>query len=137
VPSAILTSLLDVGASADLGTVLYTADQEPVVAHIGDLPAWRTLARGVDDGADGRQLEENLVTLDYGDRLDVDETFTADTAAAVEAWETDLGRAVGASARRRRPRGACGQRVRANRLTANPLNRATMPAHHRRLRTTQ
>jgi membrane fusion protein, multidrug efflux system len=94
VPSAILTSLLDVGASVDRGTVLYAADQEPVVALIGDLPAWRTLERGVDDGADVRQLEENLVALGYGDRLDVDETFTADTAAAVEAWETDLGRAA-------------------------------------------
>ncbi len=94
VPSAILTSLLDVGARADRGTVLYTADQQPVVALIGDLPAWRTLEQGVDDGADVRQLEENLVALGYGDDLDVDETFTADTAAAVEAWETDLGRAA-------------------------------------------
>jgi membrane fusion protein, multidrug efflux system len=48
----------------------------------------------VDDGADVQQLEENLVALGYGAGLDVDETFTADTAAAVEAWETDLGRAA-------------------------------------------
>ena len=93
VPSAVLTGLLDVGATAGRGTVLYTADEQPVVALIGDLPAWRTLEQGVDDGADVRQLEENLVALGYGDDLDVDETFTADTAAAVEAWETDLGRA--------------------------------------------
>jgi hypothetical protein len=93
VPSATLTSLLDVGAPVDRGTVLYTADAQPVVGLIGDLPAWRTLGVGVDDGADVRQLEENLVALGYGDDLDVDETFTADTAAAVEAWETDLGRA--------------------------------------------
>jgi Putative peptidoglycan binding domain len=46
------------------------------------------------DLADVRQLEENLVALGYGEDLDVDETFTADTAAAVEAWETDLGRAA-------------------------------------------
>ncbi|MGH9258897.1 MAG: hypothetical protein ACRD08_03210, partial [Acidimicrobiales bacterium] len=88
VPSATLTSLLDVGATASRGTVLYTADQQPVVALIGDLPAWRTLKEGVDDGADVRQLEENLVALGYGTDLDVDETFTAATAAAVEAWET-------------------------------------------------
>jgi HlyD family secretion protein len=93
-PSAILTSLLDVGATANRGTVLYTADQEPVVALIGDLPAWRTQEQGVDDGADVRQLEENLFAMGYGDDLVVDETFTADTAAAVEAWETDLGRAA-------------------------------------------
>jgi hypothetical protein len=87
-----LTGLLDVGATADRGTVLYTADEEPVIALIGDLPAWRTLEQGVDDGADVRQLEENLVAWGYGDDLDVDESFTAATAAAVETWETDLGR---------------------------------------------
>jgi hypothetical protein len=93
VPSATLTSLLDVGATADRGTVLYTADEEPVVALTGDVPAWRTVEEGVADGADVRQLEENLVALGYGAGLDVDEAFTADTADAVEAWETDLGRA--------------------------------------------
>jgi len=93
-PSAVLTGMLDVGATAGRGTVLYTANEEPVVAMIGDLPAWRTLERGVDDGADVRQLEENLAALGYGDDLDVDESFTAHTAAAVEAWETDLGRAT-------------------------------------------
>jgi peptidoglycan hydrolase-like protein with peptidoglycan-binding domain len=94
VPSAILTGLLDVGATADRGTVLYTADNQPVVALIGDMPAWRTLEQGVDDGVDVRQLEENLAALGYGDDLEVDESFTAETAAAVEAWETDLGRAT-------------------------------------------
>lgn len=91
-PSAILTSVLDVGATVDRGTVLYTADDQPVVALIGELPAWRTLEQGVDDGADVRQLEESLVALGYGDDLDVDDSFTAETAAAVEAWEADLGR---------------------------------------------
>jgi hypothetical protein len=86
--------MLDVGATAGRGSVLYTADEEPVVAMIGDLPAWRTLEWGEDDGADVRQLEENLAALGYGDDLDVDESLTADTAAAVEAWETDLGRAT-------------------------------------------
>lgn len=93
VPSAVLTGLLDVGATAGRGTVLYTADEQPVVALIGDLPAWRTLEQRVADGDDVRQLEENLAALGYGDDLDVDESFTAETAAAVEAWETDLGRA--------------------------------------------
>jgi multidrug efflux system membrane fusion protein len=93
-PSAILTDILDVGATAGRGTVLYTANQEPVVAMIGELPAWRTLEQGVEDGADVRQLEENLAALGYGDDFDVDESFTADTAAAVEAWETHLGRAT-------------------------------------------
>ena len=94
VPSAVLTSVADVGSTVGPGTVLYTADDQPVVSLIGDLPAWRTLEAGVDDGVDIRQLEENLVALGYGAALHVDETFAADTAAAVEAWETDLGRTV-------------------------------------------
>jgi peptidoglycan hydrolase-like protein with peptidoglycan-binding domain len=89
----VLTGLLDVGATAGRGTVLYTADGEPVAALIGDLPAWRSLQVGIDDGADVRQLEENLAALGYGGDLDVDGSFTTGTAAAVEAWETDLGRA--------------------------------------------
>jgi membrane fusion protein, multidrug efflux system len=91
-PSATLTGLLDVGATASRGVVLYTADAQPVIALIGDLPAWRTLREGADDGADVRQLEENLVALGYGAGLVVDETFTSATAAAVRTWETDLGR---------------------------------------------
>jgi peptidoglycan hydrolase-like protein with peptidoglycan-binding domain len=90
-PSTTLTSLLDVGATAERGTVLYTANEQAVVALVGDLPAWRTLARGVDAGADVRQLEENLAVLGY-DPGTVDQTFSAATAAAVKAWETDLGR---------------------------------------------
>jgi hypothetical protein len=72
--------------------VLYTADDQPVVSLIGDLPAWRTLEVGIDDGADVRQLEENLVALGYGSGVEVDRSFTTATAAAVEASETDLGR---------------------------------------------
>ena len=72
--------------------MLYRADFEPVVALIGDLPFWRTLERGVDDGDDVEQLERNLAALGYGDDIVVDRTFTAGTAEAVEAWETDLGR---------------------------------------------
>jgi peptidoglycan hydrolase-like protein with peptidoglycan-binding domain len=93
VPAATLTSALDVGATAGRGTVLYTADGQPVVSLIGDLPAWRALELGIDDGVDVQQLEENLAALGYGTGLVVDQSFTAETAAAVAAWETDLGRA--------------------------------------------
>ena len=92
VPSAVLTSVADVGTTAGQGTVLYTADAQPVVSLLGDLPAWRTLEVGVGDGEDVRQLEENLAALGYGEGVSVDETFSPGTAAAVEAWETDLGR---------------------------------------------
>src|SRR5262249_53899814 len=38
-----------------------------------------------------RVLEQNLAALGYGDGLAVDETFSAATAAAVTAWQHDLG----------------------------------------------
>ena len=93
----VLTSIAGIGDPVGAGTVLYTVDDEPVVALTGAVPLWRDLAAGVDgdgDGDDVRQVEENLAALGYGDGLTVDGSYTAATAAAVEAWETDLGRAA-------------------------------------------
>jgi peptidoglycan hydrolase-like protein with peptidoglycan-binding domain len=42
------------------------------------------------DGADVRQLQENLIELGYGG-FDVDGRYDAATADAVRAWQTDLG----------------------------------------------
>ena len=58
---------------------------------VGDLPLYRPLHTGVPDGPDVRVLEQNLAALGYGDGLAVDETFSAATAAAVNAWQHDLG----------------------------------------------
>ena len=91
--SETLTSLLAVGARADRGTVLYTADAQPVVVVIAAEPLVRTLERSVVDGSDVAALEANLVALGFGTGLTVDEHFDADTANAVEAWETALDRA--------------------------------------------
>lgn len=91
-PAATLTALADLGTSVTTGTVLYAADGEPVVAVAADVVFWRDLELGVNDGVDVRALEELLVALGYGDGLTVDDAFTPVTAAAVERWETDLGR---------------------------------------------
>ncbi len=93
-PAVTLTSIAALGTVVETGTVLYSADGEPVVAVRTASAAvlWRDLAIGVDDGADVRALEEALALLGYGDGLTVDETFTSVTAAAVERWERDLGR---------------------------------------------
>ena len=56
----------------------------------GVTPAYRTLAEGVDDGKDVEQLERNLEALGY-EPGPVDEAFTYETAAAVAAWQEDLG----------------------------------------------
>jgi peptidoglycan hydrolase-like protein with peptidoglycan-binding domain len=57
----------------------------------GDLPLWRTLRNGVDDGADVAQLERNLTDLGFGADLTVDEEFDKYTTAAIKAWQDSRG----------------------------------------------
>ena len=53
---------------------------------------WRELRRGVDDGADVRQLEENLFALGFApEGMVVDEEFDSDTTTAVRAWQEAQG----------------------------------------------
>ena len=85
--------MLKVGDTAQLGTVLYTVESQPVVAMSGALPAWRTLTTGITDGPDVEQLEKSLVALGY-DRdgnMTVDQHFDTNTAAAVKRWQTGYG----------------------------------------------
>jgi peptidoglycan hydrolase-like protein with peptidoglycan-binding domain len=88
-----ITSLPEEGRVLSPGAVLYRLDERPVVLLAGSKPAWRPLARGVSDGRDVRQLEQNLRALGYdGERaLAIDEHFSAATAAAVESWQEDVG----------------------------------------------
>ena len=90
---ATLTSIAGVGERLDLGSVAWTLDAEPVVVLIGDGVWYRDLDTDADDGEDVALLEASLAALGYGDDLTVDTTYTSATASAVEAWETDLGRA--------------------------------------------
>lgn len=88
-----ITALPEAGEIVERGEALYEIDGVSVILFYGDRPAWRPLADGSDDGADVRQLEENLTVLGFdedGD-LTVDEEFTAVTADAVEAWQESLG----------------------------------------------
>jgi hypothetical protein len=89
-----VTSLPAVGATIELGDVLYTVDGEPVIALTGSLPAWRSLSTSSDDGPDIAQLELSLAALGYDadGSLVVDDEYDSATAEAVEAWQTGLGR---------------------------------------------
>jgi peptidoglycan hydrolase-like protein with peptidoglycan-binding domain len=80
------------GTDVVSGLVLYSVDDEPVVAVTGTAPLWRVLKKGVSAGTDVKMLERALVAAGYGDDLVVDRTFGADTARAVKKWEKDLGR---------------------------------------------
>ena len=56
----------------------------------GDGAAWRSMSIDTTPGPDIGWLETNLVALGYGD-LEVDDVFDSETAAAVMAWQTDVG----------------------------------------------
>lgn len=85
-----LTWLPRPGAVIRPGRGLFAVDGEPVILMDGAVPAWRTLAAGVSDGVDVRQLERGLAALGY-DPGTVDAAFTASTAVAVREWQDDLG----------------------------------------------
>ena len=89
--SATLTELLPIGSPATRGSVLYRADDEPIVALLAATPLFRDLTTGVDGrrraGARGEPRRRSATG-----GLDVDEDFDAATAAAVKDWEEDLGR---------------------------------------------
>jgi peptidoglycan hydrolase-like protein with peptidoglycan-binding domain len=84
-----LTWIAPVGSTVKRGEPLFKVDQRPVVALYGPLPMYRTLQDGT-KGADVKQLERNLADLGYRG-LTVDDTYTPATAAAVDAWQADLG----------------------------------------------
>lgn len=89
---ATLTGVLDVGAVADRGSVLYAADTEPVATMLAAEALYRDLSVDSTDGDDIKALEENLAALGHGKNLSVDKHFDQATAAAVEDWEEALNR---------------------------------------------
>jgi peptidoglycan hydrolase-like protein with peptidoglycan-binding domain len=79
-----------VGAVVTRGKPLLMIDNAPVVLLYGSLPLYRKLAPGV-EGADVKQLEDNLKALGYAAGLTVDDEYTSATAGAVERWQEDAG----------------------------------------------
>lgn len=88
--SGVLTSV-DVadGDTVDVGDRLFTVDLRPVVAAVGDVPAFRDLSQG-SRGADVEQVQQLLI--DSGLLAGpADGRFGAATAAAVRSWQMSLG----------------------------------------------
>ena len=86
-----VTRLPAEGAVVTRGRSLYDANAKGVRLLYGTMPLWRRLAVGVADGADVEQLERNLVELGHNPGgMTIDETFDADTAAAVRSWQDAL-----------------------------------------------
>ncbi|WP_433127756.1 peptidoglycan-binding protein [Micromonospora sp. CA-240977] len=87
--SGTVTALPPTGSTVQRGRALYAVDNEEVVLLYGGLPAYRTLAPGV-EGADVTQFERNLTALGYTG-FTVDDEYTGATADAVRDWQEDLG----------------------------------------------
>jgi peptidoglycan hydrolase-like protein with peptidoglycan-binding domain len=89
----VITALPDLGSTIGRGDPLWEVDGAPGPRLLfGDRPMWRELRRGVDDGADIRQLEENLFALGLApEGMVVDEEFDSDTTTAVRAWQEARG----------------------------------------------
>ena len=89
-----ITALPAAGSMIDRGQQLWEIDGHAgPQLFFGERPMWRRLANGVDDGADIRILEENLVALGFAtpEELTVDEEFTSATTRAVKRWQEALG----------------------------------------------
>lgn len=82
----IVTSVdLVAGGEISSGQVLFTVDLQPVVAAVGEVPAFRDMVPG-DRGPDIRQLQEFLVVT-RGAELRPDGIFGPTTTQAVKEWE--------------------------------------------------
>jgi multidrug efflux system membrane fusion protein len=87
--SGTVTGLPAADSTVKRGKSLYRIDNAPVVLLYGTLPAYRSLASGV-EGSDVLQFERNLWALGYRG-FTVDKTYSSATAAAVKQWQDDLG----------------------------------------------
>jgi peptidoglycan hydrolase-like protein with peptidoglycan-binding domain len=88
-----VTGLRSPGSVVRRGQALYWVDGRPVTLLYGASPLWRPLDPKSEDGADIRQLEQNLVDLGYdpnGD-VEVDDDWDGATTAAVKRWQDDRG----------------------------------------------
>ncbi|WP_066588338.1 peptidoglycan-binding protein [Cellulomonas timonensis] len=88
--TGVVTALPAVGTTVAPGGELFRVNDAPVVLMRGEQPAWRAFASGMKDGADVRQLEENLSALGFL-RQSPDQKFTHATATAVKRWQKSLG----------------------------------------------
>lgn len=85
-----VTGLPAEGTIVGRGEELFRLDDSPIVLMFGVLPVWRAFEEGMDDGADVRQLEENLAALGFFDR-EPDEEFAWSTAEAIMDWQESAG----------------------------------------------
>lgn len=88
-----ITALAPTGTVVSTGQVLFAVDGVPVTLLTGELPAWRELGPATSPGPDITQLQTSLIALGYDPdhHIEVSDTFTAATSAAVVAWQAHTG----------------------------------------------
>ena len=90
-PTSKYTALPVVGAVINPGQPLWSVDGRPVPLLPGTLTPWRRFNAGMSPGADVAALDHALIDLGDGDGLNVADTFTDATAAAIERLQASLG----------------------------------------------
>lgn len=92
--SGILTEQPATGKTITRDQTLYAVDLHPVRLFYGTVPLSRTLALGVSDGKDVRELESNLRALGYDPDHDmtIDDHFSSATKDAIERWQDAHGK---------------------------------------------
>jgi hypothetical protein len=89
-PGGILTSVNTPGSVVSRGGALFSVSGTAARLLYGAVPAYREFGYGMPDGADVRQLEQNLTELGYHAGT-VDDHFTAATAWAIQCWQQAQG----------------------------------------------
>ena len=88
-----LTRQPDEGTLLERGDVVYEVDEiRRAVLMYGDRPAWRAMGPDMPNGADVRQLEENLNAFGFLEDYEVDRAWDDDTTDAVEDWQEATGK---------------------------------------------
>jgi peptidoglycan hydrolase-like protein with peptidoglycan-binding domain len=91
----VITWLPEVGSELTNGSVIMRIDGQPVIALVGDVPAYRDLRDLPENmtGDDVLQLEQMLAEAGLAEAYDVtvDNEFTAQTANALEALQEFIG----------------------------------------------
>lgn len=85
-----ITGLPVADATVQTGQRVYEVDGRPVVLFRGARPFWRELSADSSDGADVRQLEQNLADLGFSPGR-LDDGFDWRTRQAVRQWQESLG----------------------------------------------
>ncbi|WP_022916678.1 peptidoglycan-binding protein [Ruania albidiflava] len=86
--AGVVTALPLPGEVIEVGAPVYESDGSPVILMEGPRPLWRDLSRGVADGPDILQLEQNLARMGFFHR-EPDTRFDWWTADAVRRWQKE------------------------------------------------